>query len=66
MLHAVMKNVRLFVALAMHVLSLIQNFCAFHWSIKPEDQWSYKRSPEYWPGVNTTRAANYKSVVRSG
>ena len=23
-------------------------------SKKPEDQWSYKSSPEYWPGITTT------------
>ena len=22
--------------------------------IKPEDQWSCKRSPDYFPGINTT------------
>ena len=28
---------------------------------QPEDQWSFKRSPEYWPGVNTKNETNCHS-----
>ena len=35
------------------VLTSTHNLC-FEKKIRPEDQWSCKRSPDYFPGINTT------------
>ena len=34
-------------------LSVTYNLTLSHF-LKPEDQWSCKRSPDYFPGINTT------------
>ena len=37
------------------LVSRSDNMEELYLTLKPEDQWPYKRSPDYWPGITTPK-----------